>query len=249
MENEILPVSPGEKFCFACTPDVPCFNECCRDLNQFLTPYDIICLKNYLNMPSGAFLDKYTTQYTGPETGLPVISLKMNPDDGLKCPFVTDKGCGVYDARPSSCRTYPLARLASRSRETGRISEQYALIKEPHCLGGQTEKQQTTAEWVKEQGIAVYNEMNDMFMEIIALKNRLHPAPLDIKERHIFRLGCYDMDNFRQQITENRLLNDMNIDSKVIEAAKTDDTALFKLGFQWVKYAVFGENPPAPQNT
>ena len=29
-----------EKFCFSCHPDVPCFNECCRDLNQFLTPWN-----------------------------------------------------------------------------------------------------------------------------------------------------------------------------------------------------------------
>ena len=45
-------------------------------------------------MTSGEFLERYTTQHTGPETGLPVIALK--PDDALelKCPFVTKSGAG-----------------------------------------------------------------------------------------------------------------------------------------------------------
>ncbi|GBC59216.1 Fe-S oxidoreductase [Desulfonema ishimotonii] len=240
MENQMIPIDMDESFEFSCGPDVPCFNECCRDLNQFLTPYDILRLKNHLGMRAEAFLDRYTTQHTGPETGLPVVVLRQNPDADFKCPFVAPEGCRVYEARPASCRTYPLARLASRSRETGQISEYYALMKEPHCQGFGQQKTQTVREWIRSQGIEIYNEMNDRFMEIIAMKNKQHPGPLDIKERHIFHLGCYDLDNFRSQVFEKGLPARVNVLPELAEQAKTDDLPLLKIGYQWVQDALFG---------
>jgi hypothetical protein len=59
----MIPISIDDTFKFSCSAKVPCFNECCQDLNQFLTPYDILCLKNHLGMTSGAFLERYTTTH------------------------------------------------------------------------------------------------------------------------------------------------------------------------------------------
>lgn len=234
MENdEMVPLSPNDIFRFSCSKTVPCFNECCKDLNQFLTPYDILRLKKHLGISSGEFLQHYTVQHTGPETGLPVVTLKTNHASEFKCPFVTPSGCSVYEDRPSSCRTYPLARLASRSRETGKITEQYILLKEPHCLGFQEGGLRTVRSWVNDQGIGIYNEMNDLLMEIISLKNQLHPAPLDIKSRHIFHMACYDLDAFRNQ------LDTIDADPETLEAARHDDTALLKLGLAWLKKMLF----------
>ena len=50
MTNPIRPLDTSQPFCFACSPKVPCFNACCRDLNQVLTPYDVLCLKRFLEM-------------------------------------------------------------------------------------------------------------------------------------------------------------------------------------------------------
>jgi Fe-S-cluster containining protein len=88
-------------------------------VNQLLTPYDILRLKRHFGISSAEFLETYTTQHIGPETRLPVVSLKTDASDGHTCPFVSPEGCRVYENRPSSCRTYPLARMLSRSRETG----------------------------------------------------------------------------------------------------------------------------------
>jgi Fe-S-cluster containining protein len=234
MENdEMVPLGPNDIFKFSCSKTVPCFNECCKDLNQFLTPYDILRLKKNLGISSGEFLQRYTVQHTGPETGLPVVTLKTNHASEFKCPFVTPSGCSVYEDRPSSCRTYPLARLASRSRETGKITEQYVLLKEPHCLGFQEGGLRSVRSWVTDQGLAIYNEMNDLLMEIISLKNQLHPAPLDIKSRHIFHMACYDLDAFRNQ------LDTLDAASETLEAARHDDTALLKLGLAWLKKMLF----------
>ena len=235
----MIPISIDDTFKFSCSAEVPCFNECCRDLNQFLTPYDILCLKKHLGMTSGAFLERYTTQHTGPETGLPVIALK--PDDALnlKCPFVTESGCSVYNARPASCRMYPLARAVSRSRKTGKVTEHFALIKEPHCRGFEQETTQTVRQWIENQKIAVYNEMNDLLMEIISMKNHTIPGPLDMKSSHSFYIALYDLDRFRPHIFEKGLLDDFHLDSDILEAVKKDDVELLKIGHRWIKQMLF----------
>ncbi len=235
----MIPISIEDKFKFSCSAKVPCFNECCRDLNQFLTPYDILCLKNHLGMTSSAFLERYTTQHRGPETGLPVIALK--PDDALKfkCPFVTKAGCSVYNARPSSCRIYPLARAVSRSRETGKITEHFALIKESHCRGFEQETTRTVRQWIENQKITGYNEINDMLMEIISLKKHTRPGPLDMKSSNFFQIALYDLDRFRPHIFEKGLLDAFHLDSDTLEAVKNDDVELLKLSHRWIKQILF----------
>jgi hypothetical protein len=66
MTQDMTPVSLNDPMTFVCGPDKECFNDCCRDLNQVLTPYDVLRLKNHLHLPSGAFLQTYTIRRTGP---------------------------------------------------------------------------------------------------------------------------------------------------------------------------------------
>ena len=236
----MTPLSANDTFLFSCSKKVSCFNECCRDLNQFLTPYDILRLKHRLELSSRLFLERYTTQQTGPETGLPIITLKTNDPHKLRCPFVTSSGCSVYEDRPSSCRTYPLVRMASRSRETGKIAEQYILLKESHCLGFEQGRTWTIREWIQDQNVTIYNEMNDMLLEIIGLKNRLLPGSLDIKSRFAFHMALYDVDTFRSHIFEQQILDHWNLDEKTLDSVKNDDVELLKLGHRWIRKILFG---------
>ncbi len=57
MDGTLISIDPDTPFRFACNPGVACFNECCRDLNQFLTPYDVLRLKRGLGLSSRQFLD------------------------------------------------------------------------------------------------------------------------------------------------------------------------------------------------
>ena len=50
-EPLLIPLDPDDTIGFACHPGVPCFNHCCRDLNQALTPYDVLQLKNHYRDP------------------------------------------------------------------------------------------------------------------------------------------------------------------------------------------------------
>ena len=241
MNPKLVPISLEDSFCFSCSPDVPCFNACCRDLNQFLTPFDILRLKNQLGLSSEEFLAKYTNWHIGPETGLPIISLKPKDTQEMICPFVSEKGCMVYENRPSSCRTYPLVRAVSRSRQTGEITEKYMVLKEPHCHGFDHGKSQTVLQWIDQQEIAICNQINDKLMTLIGLKNRLRPGPLDAKSRNLFILALYDLDNFRSQILNKGLLDSFDVDSALFDSALEDDIALLELGMEWVKHKLFGK--------
>ncbi len=239
MEPDLTPISLQESFHFSCSPDVPCFNKCCRDLNQFLTPYDILRLKNHLKLSSGEFLRNYTAQHIGPESGLPIVTLKPNDPHKLTCPFVTDAGCRVYENRPSSCRTYPLMRAVSRSRSTGEMTAQFMVLRESHCLGFKKGKTRTLRHWNDEQGLAVYNENNDKLMQIISLKNRLRPGSLDIKSSRLFHTALYDLDHFRLQIQNNGLLDNFQVNSRILDATLENDDALLELAMKWIKHVLF----------
>ena len=238
VEDHLKPIEPDKHFRFECSPEVACFNECCRDLNQFLYPYDILRLKKRLGLSSGEFLERHTIQHIGPESGLPVVALKAADAKRLTCPFVTPDGCRVYPDRPASCRTYPLARAISRNRQTGRVGEHFVLLKEPHCLGFNAAKSQSVRQWIDDQQIRIYNRFNDQMLDIIRLKNRLRPGPLDPKSRQLFYETLYDLDRFRTRIFKNKLFDQTAVDPQKRAEAESDDTALLQIGMAWVKQVV-----------
>lgn len=240
MTEEMIPINLDDSIKFICSFENDCFNECCRDLNQTLTPYDILRLKKCLGISSQVFIKEYTSLHQGPESGLPILTFKPNPDTGHACPFVTPKGCSVYEDRPTSCRIYPLARAIARSRETGDIGEFFALIEEPHCKGFCNASGQTVREWLKGQDVAMYNIQNDKLMELISLKNRVLPGMLDGAQSDKFYLALYNLDEFRTQIVENNLLKDIDIPEAYMDEIKTHDEALLDLGIKWVKKMLFG---------
>lgn len=235
MENNLAVLSRKDSFQFSCTKQLGCFNACCRDLNQFLTPFDILKLKNHLGMTSGDFLAHYTTQHTGPQSGLPIITLKPVGLSELKCPFVTPSGCSVYEARPSSCRIYPIVRTITRCRKTGSVTEYFTLLKEPHCQGLNQFKVQTVNEWMESQGLDSYNEMNDMLMEIISLKNIRMPGPLDTRFQFRFQTALYDLDLFKEHLFDRELREDQVPDSQPLSVIKNDEMELLKFSHRWIK--------------
>ena len=242
MPDTLTPLKAHERFQFDCSPRVTCFNACCRDLNQFLYPYDIIRMKETLQISSGVFLQRYTTRHVGPETGLPVISLRPQSHQSLACPFVTPQGCGVYPGRPASCRLYPLARAISRQPETGTIREHFALIKESHCCGFQEGTTRTARQWMKEQGVAEYNRHNDRMITILGLKRQHHPQPLDLAQTHLFYRTLYDLDHFRESLDQQRVFQKLRIPENLRDAASKDDVELLKMAEKWVILNLFGKD-------
>lgn len=238
-EPELIPIGMDDTFGFACHSKVPCFNHCCKDLNQALTPYDVVRLKHHLNITSQRFLEKYAVIYTGPATGLPVASLRFSADEEKNCPFVTPRGCVVYEARPSSCRIYPLARALRRSRIDGSVSEHYALFKEPHCRGFEQNASQTVRQWVSSQELDIYHQMNDALMELIAMKNQLRPGELSAEHEQMTRMAFYDLDTLKAKALAGRLPH-MKGDHLTPLPEEENDEAWLAWSMTWIAQVLFG---------
>jgi uncharacterized protein len=161
-EPPLMQPMPDHRFLFACLKALPCFTRCCADLNLVLTPYDVLRLKNRLNLSSGAFLESYTTTYVDAAYRVPVVKLKMNDDEKRRCPFVRPEGCVVYEDRPSACRLYPLGRAASKMYAEHTVGEYYFIVKESHCLGLNEEQEWPLQGWLTDQGLDEYNTINDV---------------------------------------------------------------------------------------
>ena len=241
MSVEPIAVDIDEEICFSCSDKLECFNKCCCDVDQFLYPYDIVRLKNSLNITSGEFLDKYAFIYSGDTTGLPVVSFLTKPSNEYACPLLTDKGCGVYADRPASCRMFPLARAISRSRETGEINEYFALIKDPICKGFESDRKISVKAWAEDQGLVAYNSNNDRMIQLISMKQQIMPGKLEGPQKDMFIMACYDVDRFRKNILEEGLVTPDEMGAELYENIKTDDEALINFGLSWIGSQLFGK--------
>ena len=78
--------------------------KCCTSHGEFgfvfLTPEDRQRIAQHLGMKTAAFTRKHCARFNG------AYHLKedlQNPD----CEFLDGKRCGIYEARPAQCRTWP----------------------------------------------------------------------------------------------------------------------------------------------
>ncbi|MCK5126211.1 MAG: YkgJ family cysteine cluster protein [candidate division Zixibacteria bacterium] len=230
------------EFSFKCHPGVTCFNQCCADVNIFLTPYDIIRLKKRLGITSGEFLSKYTLMPFDENSKFPVILFEMQENEKKCCHFVGEKGCTVYEDRPWACRMYPLGMASPSDDPNNTEKEFYFLLKEDVCHGHKEDNKMTVSDWVKDQGIEQYNEMGEHFKEVTLHpflqneENSLNPAQVDM-----FFTACYNIDKFRDFIFKSSFLDKFEIEEGLIEKIKNDDVEMLMFGYRFIKFSLFGE--------
>lgn len=219
-------------FQFDCGPHVPCFTNCCRDVTIVLTPYDVLRLKNALDIPSNEFLDTYTIIIPREKRLIPIVALKMNETD-KRCSLVTEKGCSVYEDRPWACRMYPLD-----MNDDGTFK---LITDSSRCKGLNENKTQRISNWLVEQGVPMYDEMNQLFSEITA---PLQAQELDIDNPKIFQMtfmALYNLDVFRKFLFESSFMNRFELEPITIEKLKRSDLELLKFAFDWIKFGLFGQ--------
>lgn len=229
------------EFKFSCHKGMSCFNLCCSDVNIFLTPYDIIRLKNNLKIFSQEFLDMFTFLPIDESQNHPVVMLKMNPDEKKSCPFVRSEGCSVYEDRPWSCRMFPLGVASPKDSGGNGDGDFYFIIEEPVCKGYSETKSWTVADWLSDQGVERYSEMGELFKEVslhdfFKEKKQLTPAKLEM-----FYTVCYNIDKFRKFVFQSTFLKRFDVEEEIVNEIRTDDEELLKFGFNWLKYSLFGE--------
>jgi Fe-S-cluster containining protein len=225
-------MGPEEMFKFKCAPSVPCFTNCCQDVTIVLTPYDVLRMKNGLGISSEEFIDKYTIIINKEKGLIPMVVIKMD-DETKKCPFVSEEGCAIYNDRPWPCRMFPLD-----MNDDGTFG---IISKESLCKGFDEDHQMVIAEWLLEQGVPVYDEMNALFTEVTA---PLRAEELDIDNPQIFQMtfmALYNLDKFKEFVFKSSFLDRFEVDDVTQEKIKRRDIELLKFSFDWIKFGIFGQ--------
>jgi len=236
----IRPLAQG-RLKFSCHPGISCFTACCADLHLILTPYDILRMKKRLQLPAEEFIKQYTQPHEDGESIFPMLRLKMRDDEGRRCPLVSPQGCNIYEDRPGACRLYPLGRAAASGLSGRGEREFYFLVDESHCLGFKEESEWTVEEWIQDQGVRLYNEMNRPWMEIVTRKS---PRLREITEQKLamFYMVSYNLDRFRDFVFRTKFLQVFAIPADKVESIAADEVALMNLGMKWLKFVFFGED-------
>jgi Fe-S-cluster containining protein len=229
-------------FTFACHPGVPCFNQCCRRLELWLTPYDVLRLKQHLGLTSQEFIERHTEVQAG-QNGWPMPRLKMRADDPERtCPFLAAEGCAVYPHRPGACRTYPLGRATKGgSSNDGPLEESWFLVREEHCQGFSQGRAWTPGEWTRDQGLEAYHAVNDLFLPIVTRQAPDANPQVIAQKMRMFALAAYDLESFRAFVGQSRFKELFAVDPMRLELAAANDLELLKLGFDWLRFAIFGD--------
>ncbi|MDT8334558.1 MAG: YkgJ family cysteine cluster protein [Desulfurivibrionaceae bacterium] len=228
-------------FNFACHAGVACFTDCCRKLELYLYPYDILRLKTRLALGSEEFLNRYAGVVKGGNPCFPAVMLTMRENEERTCPFLDAGGCTVYEDRPSACRTYPLERAVARNGQGGRPEEFYFMTNHSYCLGHREEKAWTVREWVVDQRLQYYNQMDDLWAEMDTLfgDSRIWRGEGSAGPRQLLAfMACYNIDRFRQYVNEHRLLDGFRLDKSRRRLIESDDEALLRFGFDWLKFVL-----------
>lgn len=230
-------------FKFKCHKDVSCFNLCCRNTSMLLTPYDILRMKKRLALSSEEFLKKYTFVHIDEASSHPFAVLKMNEDDEGKCPFLSPEGCSIYEDRPANCRYYPVGKgIMIKDSETGAVPQEFFFfIREPNCAGYNEDCEWTIDTWRKAQGVDVYDDMNKEWAEIQLRRDNPGKPKLNKEKQPLIYMASYDLDRFRRFVFESGFLNLFDIDDDEVEKMKTDEIALMKFAFKYLKYILLLE--------
>lgn len=228
-----------DTFTFSCRRELPCFNSCCRNKHLPLTPYDVLRIRKTLEIDSDLFLAQYASYRLDKESGFPVISINMKSGPEKVCPFLSHRGCSIYEDRPMACRLFPLGRVSGFAPADGSPEEIYYLLEIKGCLGLDEKKAQSVKEWVDGQGLGKYIELNDMMLDIMFHPERKRHRPLDSRQLQKVIVACYNLDVFKEFVYKTRFMDSYHIDDKSRRRIKEDEIALLKLGFHYLRKSLF----------
>ena len=209
-------------FRFSCNDNLPCFTQCCRDVNIYLTPYDVLRLRRALKLSSAEVLEQYTRYFLAGAGSIPVVQLLMDPGT-LYCQLVTDLGCAVYEDRPWSCRMYPL--------DVAEQEGQYVtVVEKKRCLGLGEPSSSTAGEWLQGQGLDGYVEMDRAFQSVVP-----EPGAEILASHGQLLFLAYDLDRFKEMLKDSGFRKSCDVDDDLLRRVQEDDGALLMLAFRYIR--------------
>lgn len=210
---------------------------------MYLYPYDVIRMKNRLGISSDRFLDQYTFQEIRDNPNFPSLMLKMTDNDEKWCPFLSTKGCQIYQDRPFSCRAYPLERAVARTGDETERAVLYFIAEDFYCKGHKESREWTIKEWIEDQKIQLYNEMNDLWVDIDTLfrANPWGPQRMDNPAYKMAFMASFNVDEFKKFVFESTFLSRFNVNPDRVSQLRESDVELMKFGFDWIKFFLTGK--------
>lgn len=236
-------------FRFRCHPGVSCYMDCCRQLELYLYPYDVLRLKNRLRMHSAEFMRRHTRIAGGSHPYFPAVMLNMADNREATCPFLGSGGCEVYADRPSACRTYPLERAVEKPENADRLQEHYFVTHHAYCRGHAEDHFYTLAQWEREQNLHEYNLMNDLWAEVDAFfaTNPWQGEGAAGPRQQLAFMVCYNIDDFRSYCRHHKLPRSFRLEKDRRRRIERDDAELLRFGFDWLQFILGGRRTLIPR--
>ena len=241
------PVNPVEltldsEIQFHCHKNISCFNECCKNIDITLMPYDIQRLKRRENISSSEWVAKYTVPFPMDAHDMPGLKLATRPGS-TACVYLREEGCSVYEDRPTACRYYALGSMGVRKQGAAEVEDLYFLVKESHCKGHEEPRTLTVREYREEQGLVEYDEKNREWRDIVLKKRSSGPtvgAPTP-RSLQLFDMCSYDIDNFRAFLQSPGFTEIFAIDGQEKQDLTEDEDKLFQFSCRFLKQVLYGE--------
>ncbi len=241
------PVNPVEltldsEFQFHCHKDISCFNECCKNIDITLMPYDIQRLKRREGISSSEWVAKYTMPFPMDAHDMPGLKLATRPGS-TACVFLRPEGCSVYEDRPTACRYYALGSMGVRKQGAAEVEDVYFVVRESHCKGHEEPRTQTVREYLVEQGLVEYDEKNREWRDIVLKKRSSGPTVGKPTPRsmQLFDMCSYDIDNFRAFLESPGFSEVFDIDQQEKRELTEDEDRLFQFSCRFLKQVLYGE--------
>ena len=235
-------------FRFACHSGVACFTRCCHNADMYLYPYDIIRLKRRLGLTSEEFLTRHTITAIRENPYFPNVMLKMSDRPDRPCSFLSKDGCAVYEDRPYSCRAYPLEPALYGDGEN-QLNIRCYVVCHSHCLGHREDREWTGRQWMEDQQMNDYHEVNARWAQIDSLfrENPFGDKALDSPALKMAYMASYNLDTFRRFVFTSSFLSRFHVPQQRLKAVHENDTDLLVLGFDWILRFLYGRGPLSAQ--
>jgi hypothetical protein len=207
-----------------------------------LTPYDVLRLRQALGVTSSELFETYAELGMAPDTGFPYVVLKMRDDENLSCPFVSEKGCTIYQDRPGACRTYPIGRGASMNVD-GEVVEQFVMVREAHCKGFEESSSWTPRSWMEDQGLVPYNAFNDKYLDLVS-RWQSTGETLSKPQYAMVYLALYRLDEFLDRVQKKSWLEQFGVTDEQQKALVNDEVERLKFALRWLEVILFRSCSP-----
>lgn len=193
--NHAMPVRPKDRIAFQCRQ---CGN-CCRHIEGcvMVESLDAYHIAKFLREQDQSIQtpDDILTRYCSiepiTERGYPIYVLQATGSDSA-CVFLKEGRCSIYEARPRTCRIYP---LSVGPGQRGKDFEYVACldVHQAHFSG----RQVMVKDWLTQNFTREYKEFLKREFQIVPeIGRKLGAVPPQLLPHALFLFLCYRYSNF-----------------------------------------------------